>query len=120
MNAYGGITSVAVRNRVVAIASPNANEQLDGTVIFMDISGNVLNQVAVGALPDMITFTPDGTKVLTANEGQPNDAYTVDPEGTVSIIDISGGIAGLTQANVTTLDFTAFNTQEAALKASGS
>ena len=119
VNAYGGITSVAVRNGVVAIASPNANEQLDGTVIFMDISGNVLNQVAVGALPDMITFTPDGTKVLTANEGQPNDAYTVDPEGSVSVIDISGGIAGLTQANVTTLDFTAFNAQEAALKASG-
>src|SRR5690606_404803 len=43
----------------------------------------------------------------------------IDPEGSVSIIDISGGIAGLTQANATTLLFTEFNAQEAALIASG-
>jgi len=67
----------------------------------------------------MITFTPDGTKVMTANEGEPNNSYTVDPEGSISIIDISGGIAGLTQSNVTTLSLTGFNGQEAALAASG-
>lgn len=119
MAPYGGITSVAVKNGVVAVASPNANEQLNGSVVFFDTNGTFLKQVTVGALPDMVTFTPDGTKVLTANEGQPNDAYTVDPEGSVSIIDISGGIASLTQANVTTASFTAFNAQEAALMASG-
>ncbi len=78
-----------------------------------------LKQVTVGALPDNISFTPDGTKVLTANEGQPNDDYTIDPEGSVSIIDISGGIENLTQSNVTTLLFDAFNAQETALIASG-
>jgi len=67
----------------------------------------------------MITFTPDGTKVLTANEGQPNADYTVDPEGSVSVIDISGGIASLSQSNVTTMLFTQFNSQESALIASG-
>lgn len=76
-------------------------------------------QVTVGALPDMITFSPDGTKVMTANEGQPNANYSIDPEGSVSIIDISAGIAALTQANVTTLLFTAYNAQEAALIGSG-
>jgi hypothetical protein len=119
MTTYGGITSVAVKNGIVAVASPNANEQLNGSVVFFDTNGTFLKQVTVGALPDMIVFTPDGNKVLTANEGQPNDAYTTDPEGSVSIIDISGGIAGLTQANVTTLLFTAYNAQEAALIASG-
>lgn len=119
MNVYGGLTSVAVNNGIIAAASPNANEQLDGTVVFFDINGNYLNQVTVGALPDMITFTPDGNKVMTANEGQPNNAYTVDPEGSVSIIDVTNGIANLTQANVTTLYFTAYNAQEAALIASG-
>jgi hypothetical protein len=65
--------------------------------------------VTVGALPDMLTFTPDGSKLLVANEGEPNDAYDVDPEGTVSVIDVTGGITGTTQADVTQLDFTAFN-----------
>jgi hypothetical protein len=56
---------------------------------------------------------------MTANEGQPNVDYSIDPEGSVSIIDISGGIATLSQSNVTTLLFTAYNTQEATLIASG-
>jgi hypothetical protein len=119
MNSYGGVTSVAVKNGVVAVASPNTDETLNGSVVFLNTNGVFLNQVTVGALPDMITFSPDGTKVMTANEGQPNLNYSIDPEGSVSIIDISGGIATLTQANVTTLLFTAFNAQESILLAAG-
>lgn len=119
MAPYGGITSIAVKNGILAVASPNADPQQNGSVIFFDINGNFLKQVTVGALPDMITFTPDGTKVITANEGEPNDAYTVDPEGSVSIIDISGGISSLTQNNVTTLNFNNFDSQLAALTATG-
>jgi hypothetical protein len=119
MTPYGGITSIAVKNGIIATASPNANPQQNGSVVFFDINGNFLKQVTVGALPDMITFSPDGTKVITANEGEPNDAYTVDPEGTISIIDISGGIGNLTQSNVTTLNFNSFDSQVAALTATG-
>ncbi|WP_235922475.1 choice-of-anchor I family protein [Flavobacterium difficile] len=119
MNTYGGVTSVAVKNGIVAVASPNADETLNGSVVFFDTNGVFLKQVTVGALPDMITFSPDGTKVITANEGQPNANYSIDPEGSVSIIDISGGIPALSQANVTTLLFTAYNSQEATLIASG-
>lgn len=117
---YGGITSVAVKNGIIAVASPNAtNAQENGSVVFFDIDGNFLKQVTVGVLPDMITFTPDGTKVMTANEGEPNDAYTVDPEGSISIIDITGGIPNLLQSNVTTLFLQGFNGQEATLAATG-
>ncbi|WP_207382708.1 choice-of-anchor I family protein [Flavobacterium subsaxonicum] len=121
MTPYGGVTSVAVKNGVVAVASPNANEQLDGSVVFFTTAGVFIKQVTVGALPDNISFTQDGTKVLTANEGQPNANYTVDPEGSVSIIDITGGIASLTNDDVTTLLFTAYNSAsaESALIASG-
>ncbi len=121
MNPYGGVTSVAVKNGIVAVASPNAQEHLDGSVVFFNTDGVFQKQVTVGALPDNISFSPDGLKVLTANEGQPNSDYSIDPEGSVSIIDISGGIASLTQANVTTLLFTAYNggTAEANLIASG-
>lgn len=117
---YGGITSVAVKNGIIAVASPNAtNAQDNGSVVFFDIDGNFIKQVNVGILPDMVTFTPDGTKVMTANEGEPNDAYTVDPEGSISIIDITGGIPNLLQSNVTTLSLQVFNGQEAALAATG-
>lgn len=119
MNVYGGVTSVAVKNGIVAVASPNADEHLDGSVVFFNTDGTFIKQVTVGALPDNISFTPDGTKVLTANEGQPNSDYTIDPEGSVSIIDVTGGVANLTQNNVTTLLFTAYNSQETALIASG-
>jgi len=119
MAPYGGITSIAVKNGIIAAASPNADPQQNGSVVFFDINGNFLKQVSVGALPDMITFTPDGTKVITANEGEPNDAYTIDPEGTISIIDISGGIGNLAQSNVTTLNFNSFDSQVAALTATG-
>ena len=119
INPYGGVTSVAVKNGIVAVASPNADETLNGSVVFFDTNGTFLKQVTVGALPDMITFSPDGTKVMTANEGQPNTDYSIDPEGSVSIIDISGGIVSLSQSNVTTLLFTAYNAQEATLIASG-
>lgn len=119
MNSYGGVTSVAVKNGIVAVASPNADEALNGSVVFFDTNGTFLKQLTVGALPDMITFSPDGNKVMTANEGQPNADYSVDPEGSVSVIDISGGISALTQANVTTLLFTAYNSQESTLIANG-
>jgi hypothetical protein len=65
----------------------------------------------------MVPFTPDGNTVLVANEGEPSDDYSNDPEGSVSIIDISGGIAGVTDANVTDLGFGSFS--EAAIEADG-
>ncbi|AXY74356.1 hypothetical protein D3H65_10370 [Paraflavitalea soli] len=119
MTPYGGITSVAVRNGLVVAAAPNVVKQQNGSVVFFNTDGLFQKQVTVGALPDMVTFTPDGKTVMVANEGEPNDTYTMDPEGSISIIDISGGIGALTQNQVTTLDFTAFNAQTAALLAAG-
>ncbi len=106
---YGaGINSVSVKNGLVAVAIEANPKQDPGKVVFFDTASNFLNSVTVGALPDMLTFSPDGTKLLVANEGEPNDGYTTDPEGSVSIIDMSGGVASLTQANVKTAAFTGF------------
>ncbi|VEP17401.1 Alkaline phosphatase [Hyella patelloides LEGE 07179] len=109
-----GGNSVAVRNGVVAVAVASDPVQEPGTVAFYNTEGTLLNQVTVGALPDMLTFTPDGTKILVANEGEPGEEN--DPEGSVSIIDISGGVA---DATVTTAGFTAFNGQEETLRSRG-
>lgn len=116
--------SVAVKNGIVAvgyaIVDAVSNAQQPGVVAFYNsTSGAYLNQVTVGYLPDMILFTPDGTKILTANEGEPNSygqGNSYDPEGSVSIIDISGGVG---VATVQTAGFTSFNPNMAALKAAG-
>jgi DNA-binding beta-propeller fold protein YncE len=103
----------------VAVAVEDDTLQNPGQVVFFDTNGQFLNSVTVGALPDMVVFTPDGRKVLTANEGEPSQDYTIDPEGTVSIIDITPGIASITNAQVTTVSFAAFNTDSVSLLAAG-
>lgn len=123
---YGNINSVAVKNGTVACAIENSslaiggtNPQDSGKVVFFDKNGTFLKSVKVGMMPDMITFNNAGTKVITPNEGEPNATYTQDPDGSVSIIDISGGISALTQSNVAHVTFTVYNGQEPALKAQG-
>ena len=116
---YGGINSVTVRNGLVACAMENINPQLNGSIVFFDQSGVFIKQVTVGALPDMITFSPDGHYVITANEGEPNAAYTTDPLGSVSVVDMTGGITAVTQARVTTVDFGSYNAQAATLRTAG-
>jgi hypothetical protein len=97
--------SVAVYQGLVAAAVENPNKQMPGLVAFYSPDGTYLGFAPVGALPDMVTFSPDGTKVIVANEGEPSDDYSVDPEGSISIIDISNGIAA---ATVRTADFSGF------------
>ena len=112
-----GINSIAIEDGVVAAAIEPESAQNPGTIVFLDTEGNLLNRVTVGALPDMVTFTPDGTKVLVANEGEPDeDEPENNPEGSISIIDISEGIEN---ATVATADFTAFKGQEAELRGRG-
>lgn len=116
ISSYGAINSITVWHGIVAAAIENSNPQANGHVVFFDSAGVFLNQVTVGAMPDMICFTPDHSKVLTANEGEPDVDYNTDPEGSVSIIDISGGVLS---ATVNTVGFTSFNGQIATLRASG-
>ena len=101
----GRPNSVALHEGVVAVAVENAVKTDPGFVKFFDTNGTLLSTVTVGALPDMVIFTPNGRRLLVANEGEPNDAYTVDPEGSVSIIDMTVGAANLTQADVRTAKF---------------
>ncbi len=117
--AYGNINSVEVHNGIVAVAIESIPAQTNGKVVFFDANGVYINQVTVGAMPDMIKFTPDFTKIMTANEGEPNSDYSIDPEGSVSVIDLSPGYASLTNANVTNIGFTAFNGQEVLLRSQG-
>ena len=109
LSTYGGINSVAVDQGRIAAAMEGLNPQNNGRVLFLDANGQILNQVQVGAMPDMICFSPDHNKLMTANEGEPNSDYSIDPLGSVSIIDVSGEWNLVNQSNVMTLDFTNWN-----------
>jgi hypothetical protein len=67
LSAYGNINSVAAHDSVIALAIESVPAQTNGKVVFFDYNGNFINQVTVGAMPDMITFTNNFTKLLTAN-----------------------------------------------------
>lgn len=75
-------------------------EHYKGKIVLLSKNGELLNQFEAGYLPDMITFTPDGTKILTANEGEPNFDYSIDPEGSITIVDLSAGAAGAVAVQV--------------------
>ena len=107
------INSVAVRNDGLAVAAVEPENKTDaGELIFFDAGaekpGTVLGRVGVGALPDMVTITPEGDYALVANEGEPAEDYSVDPEGSVSVVKLPASVKAATQADVRTADFRAF------------
>lgn len=110
------INSVAVHDGIVAVAI-QAPVKTDAGRMALYRASNLalLGSVAVGALPDMVTFTPDGHTVLVANEGEPSDDYQIDPDGSVSLIDVRNPAAPVERRAT----FTAFNAQAAALRTAG-
>ena len=116
------VSHVIVKGNVLAVSLVNTPDKtLPGKVAFFNAAdGTLLGSVTVGAVPDQLIFTPDGTKVLVANEGEMALASTNpaggNPEGSVSIIDVSGGFV---TPPVQTATFASFNGQEASLLASG-
>ena len=100
---YGGyVNSVAVSNGKLAAAIESTNKQAAGKIVVFNTSTYAeIKSINVGALPDMVTFSPDGNYIISANEGEPSNDYLNDPEGSVSIIKVS-------DYSVTTLNFAAF------------
>ena len=112
-----GPTSVVFTGGVLAVSLAAEPKTDNGFVAFFDADGDpVGSPVEVGALPDAITVSPDGNLLVTSNEGEPNDENTVDPAGSVSIIDISSGVEA---ASVATATFAAFDGMEDELRAAG-
>ncbi|MEM9008960.1 MAG: choice-of-anchor I family protein [Cyanobacteria bacterium P01_F01_bin.86] len=105
---YGtDLNYLSFKNGLLAAALDGPSRQGAGSVTFFDAGGSFLRQLQVGPRPDMLAFTPDGSKLVVANEGTPSDDYTVDPEGSISIVNVLGGV---NSASVATADFKKFNT----------
>lgn len=82
-----------------------------GKIILLTPDGRLAGTFEAGYLPDMVTFTPDGKKVLAANEGEPTLNYLDDPQGSVTVIDIAQGLdkAVVTQVGFDKLGAEAFD-----------
>ena len=117
------LQSAAVFGKLLAIAVQNSVKTDPGFVQFYDLTNPVLpvhiSTVSVGALPDMVKFSSDGSKLLVTNEGEPNALYTIDPVGSISLIDTSGYLVSTpvapAQANVRSIDFSAWENRRAEL-----
>ena len=145
-SSFGSINSVAIKNGMAAFAIQSTVQTNAGVVKLYDTTSRSLvsgvNSITVGALPDMITFTPDGSKLLVANEGTPTTYGTrigstiprsynpaaVDPAGSVSIIDVgtravvaTPGFVGVTQtgSNIRTNTGMDFEPEYIAVNAAG-
>lgn len=109
------VNSIAVHGDLLAIAIQAEVKTDNGFVAIYDANSlQRLHVVKVGVLPDMVTFTPDGNYILSANEGEPSD-YRIDPEGSISIIDIRD----IKRPKVRNVTFHAFNDKKQALLDAG-
>ncbi|TWU23837.1 choice-of-anchor I family protein [Bythopirellula polymerisocia] len=100
-------TSVACSKEIVAVAWAADDKRKRGIISFYDALQLVESAShPVGYLPDMIAFTSEGSRLLVANEGEPNDDYSFDPEGTISIITVG---ETWVDATVQETQFTKFN-----------
>ena len=104
----GAVNSVAIHSasNTMAVAIAAEPETSNGYVAFYQTSDSTfLAAVEVGALPDSVAISPDGNTVVVANEGQPSGDYSIDPAGSISVIDISAGASTVAAANVTSVTF---------------
>ncbi len=120
-NTSGDANSIAIdeNNQLLAVAMAAKSVGEAGQVAFYDISGDTpifIKNVTAGFLPDMVTFSHDGAKVVIANEGEPNGDYSIDPQGSISIINVNDGVIA---DNATNIDFTAYNDKQSELEALG-
>ncbi len=115
LSSLGGVNSLSIYNDLLAVAIERADtmgnsKQGNGLVAFYQINdageAHYLHAVEVGALPDNVAFNRDGSLLIVANEGEPNADYTVDPEGSISLIAINDYKPAMVSS---TISFQAFN-----------
>ncbi|MDK9738889.1 choice-of-anchor I family protein [Vibrio sp. D404a] len=106
----GAANSVSTHNGLVAVAIENADKQSNGLIaLYRSDTLELITTFNAGALPDMVSFSKDGRYIAAANEGEPNADYTIDPEGSVTLIDL---LQGPQDAVVKQIDFKAFNAEQ--------
>ncbi len=103
-NEHGKVNSLAVMNGILAIAVEAKDPRQAGVVSLFDTDGKPIHSFAAGAMPDMVTFSPNGKLILSANEGEAN--LSTDPEGTITLIRLNS--KSIKSSTVTQIRFSQF------------
>ncbi len=110
-------TSVAWSQGKIAVAWAADDKHQRGKIGFYDAkSCQELATFSAGFLPDMVTFSPHGKYLLAANEGEPTDDYQFDPQASITVLDLSQGLAS---ADLHEVGFQQFNPQRDKLREQG-
>lgn len=113
----GNAQSVAINSDGLIAVAVAVNDNNDGRIFFYKLQNKGASprgSVAVGNLPDSISFTPDGKTLVSANEGEPSKFYGtddgVDPEGSISVVRINASKPSISK--VSNLDFASYSTED--------
>ncbi len=102
--------AVAVASDFFVVAVENSDSaQYNGTLEFFELDGTHIISIPAGVLPDNVSISPDEMYVIAANEGEPSDSYDHDPEGTVTVVNMSAGVNSITTGDATQVNFSSYN-----------
>jgi hypothetical protein len=119
--AMGKITAVAAfdeadatkdRDRIAITVSGAGIADSGAVVIYKAADRSLVTVLQTGVGPKSVEFSHDGRYVVIANEGAPAPDYSVDPEGSIGVVDLMPTpVAPATTAPpaITVLDFVVFN-----------
>ena len=120
-NTPGDANSIAISpdQSLLAVAMAATSKAEKGQVAIYNLASDTpafVKNISVGYLPDMLTFTPDGSKIIVANEGEPVSDYSFDAEGSISIIAVDNGEVTNT---ATEISLSTFNDKKTELESHG-
>ena len=114
----GGFSSLAYRDGVLAVAFAARDKGDTGVVLLSDGQGHpIAGPVDVGYSPNQMRFLPGGRTLLLANTADPSP--TVDPEASLSLIELGKPGRPSRKPSVTSIGFRQFNGREDQLRAAG-
>ncbi len=107
----GQLTFLAAPGTAILVEDPVDPEYArNGLVALYNLDGSLKETFEVGNLPDMVTFSKNGSRIFVANEGEAQDLQ--DPAGSISIINVKNGKVG-------TYGFEAFDARVDELREAG-
>ncbi len=94
----------------VASLIPTDRENTVGKIALFNIgTGALIQTLDVGYHPDSVSFTPDGSRLLVANEGEFISTTATQRAGSVSVVNLTGAtlanLGSLTNSAVTDVNF---------------